>query len=116
MYHWESKNWPLFEYDTSRVAASISEYSKKAYSIEGALSQLSSSDHDAAYVHLLVEEALSTSAIEGEKLNWVNTPIDPEDTGPGAPFDSCLIVFDSRTGENTSAYCASSVDVYGVME
>lgn len=69
MYHWESKDWPNFEFDISLVAKSVDEYSKKAYSIEGALSQLSSADHDAAFIHLLVEEALSTSAIEGEKLN-----------------------------------------------
>lgn len=69
MYHWESKDWPNFAFDISLVAKSIDEYSKKAYSIQGALSQLSSSDHDAAFIHLLVEEALSTSAIEGEKLN-----------------------------------------------
>lgn len=69
MYHWQSKNWPLFEYDTSLFSDSVSSYSKKAYSIEGALSQLSTADHDNAFVHLLVEEALSTSAIEGEKLN-----------------------------------------------
>lgn len=69
MYHWESKYWPNFTFDVSLVAKSIGEYSKKAYGIEGALSQLPSSDHDAAFMHLLVEEAISTSAIEGEKLN-----------------------------------------------
>lgn len=69
MYHWEGKGWPLFKYDASRVTASLNEYSKKAYSVEGAISQLSLTDHNDAYVHLLVEEALSTSAIEGEKLN-----------------------------------------------
>lgn len=69
MYHWQQKNWPQFEYDTTRFEASVSEYSKKAYSIEGALSQIPLSDHNDAFVHLLVEEALSTSAIEGEKLN-----------------------------------------------
>lgn len=35
MYHWQQKNWPQFEYDTTRFEASVSEYSKKAYSIEG---------------------------------------------------------------------------------
>ncbi|NQZ24658.1 MAG: Fic family protein [Colwellia sp.] len=69
MYHWEGKYWPLFKYDVSRVTATLNEYSKKAYSVEGSMSQLSSTDHDDAYVYLLVEEALSTSAIEGEKLN-----------------------------------------------
>jgi Fic family protein len=69
MYHWEGKDWPSFKYDVSRVTATLNEYSKKAYSVEGAMSQLSSTDHNNAYVHLLVEEALSTSAIEGEKLN-----------------------------------------------
>lgn len=69
MYHWQQKNWPQFEYDVTRFEASVSEYSKKAYSIEGALSQIPSNDHNDAFVHLLVEEALSTSAIEGEKLN-----------------------------------------------
>jgi len=69
MYHWESQNWPNFGFDAAIIADRINEYAKKAYSIEGALSQLSTTDHDAAFVHLLVEEALSTSAIEGEKLN-----------------------------------------------
>lgn len=69
MFHWESKDWPNFTFDASLVVKSIAEYSNKAYGIEGALSQLPSSDHNAAFVHLLVEEALSTSAIEGEKLN-----------------------------------------------
>ncbi|OUS74562.1 hypothetical protein B5G52_00715 [Pseudoalteromonas sp. A601] len=69
MYHWQQKNWPKFEYDVTRFEASVSEYSNKAYSIEGALSQIPSNDHNDAFVHLLVEEALSTSAIEGEKLN-----------------------------------------------
>ena len=69
MYHWESQDWPNFVFDESSVTKSVDEYSKKSYSIEGALSQLSSSDHHAALIHVLVEEALSTSAIEGEKLN-----------------------------------------------
>lgn len=69
MYHWQQKNWPQFDYDSSRFEEEVSEYSKKAYGIEGALSQIPSNDHNDAFVHLLVEEALSTSAIEGEKLN-----------------------------------------------
>ena len=69
MYHRQHKNWPQFEYDVTRFEASVSEYLKKAYSTEGALSQIPSNDHNDAFVHLLVEEALSTSAIEGEKLN-----------------------------------------------
>jgi hypothetical protein len=40
MYHWESKDWPSFKYDVSHVTASLNEYSKKAYSVEGAMSQL----------------------------------------------------------------------------
>lgn len=69
MYHWQQKNWPQFSYDVALFETNISEYSKRAYSIEGALSQIPSNDHNDAFVHLLVEEALSTSAIEGEKLN-----------------------------------------------
>jgi len=69
MYHWKSKNWPKFEYDASLVKDKVNDYTNKAYSIEGAVSQLPATDHDDAFVHLLVEEALNTSAIEGEKLN-----------------------------------------------
>ena len=56
MYHWQQKNWPKFEYDVTRFEASVSEYSKKAYSIEGALSQIPTNDHNDAFVHLHLRE------------------------------------------------------------
>lgn len=69
MYHWQSHQWPKFEFDTTNLIGSLNEYSKRAYRIEGAMLSMAASDRSDAFIHTLVEEAISTSAIEGERLN-----------------------------------------------
>jgi Fic family protein len=68
-YNWQLPDWPNFSYKTEGLAKIISEYKKCAYGFQGKLEQISEESQAEAYINLIVEEAISTSAIEGENLN-----------------------------------------------
>ncbi|MFT4927584.1 MAG: Fic family protein [Phenylobacterium sp.] len=68
-YNWQLPDWPNFSYETEGLAKIINDYNKCAYGFQGKLEQISEEDQAEAYINLMVEEAIGTSAIEGENLN-----------------------------------------------
>jgi len=68
-YNWQHKDWPNFTYNSDKFVEIINAYKKKAYGFQGRLNQLNESSQAEAHINLMVEEAINTSAIEGENLN-----------------------------------------------
>ena len=68
-YIWQHKHWPNFSYDSGKLSALAYQYAKHAAQLSGSLSQTDQDDSIAAQLDLMVDEAINTSLIEGEKLN-----------------------------------------------
>ncbi len=69
MYIWQHDDWPHFTYDASRYLTQIAGFFKAAERTFGRLEGLSQQHQDNAFIDLMVSEAITTSAIEGEQLN-----------------------------------------------
>ncbi len=68
-YNWQLSNWPNFTYESDGLNKTIAEYTKISSNLQGQVSQLDQENKSEAYIYLMVEEAINTSAIEGENLN-----------------------------------------------
>lgn len=68
-YNWQHEDWPNLTYNPDELVKVIDAYKKKAYGFQGRLHQLNKESQAEAHINLMVEEAISTSAIEGEILN-----------------------------------------------
>jgi Fic family protein len=68
-YNWQHPDWPNFTYQSNEVDKIVSDYTKISSSLQGQVSQLDQENKYEAYIYLMVEEAINTSAIEGESLN-----------------------------------------------
>ncbi len=66
MYIWQRAGWPSFRWDASVVQGMVTRYAMEAGTHKGGLAQAGMSDE--VMVDLMVSEAVSTSAIEGEFL------------------------------------------------
>lgn len=69
MWNWQTPNWPSLIYDSSALEALERRFLLRAGVFLGALKHVSTEDGDALRIDLISEEALQTSAIEGEILN-----------------------------------------------
>ena len=68
-YNWQHPNWPIFTFQSDGLNKIIDEYTKISSNLQGQVSQLDQNNKSEAYIYLMVEEAISTSEIEGESLN-----------------------------------------------
>ena len=68
-YNWQQKNWPHFTYDLNSFYETLLSISEKIGRISGQSSSLDKDLHTEALINLLVEEAIKTSAIEGEYIS-----------------------------------------------
>ena len=68
-WNWQKKDWPTFRYDPAALASLESEFLTSSGILQGACKHLDSEQFDTLRVELVSEEALKTSAIEGEFLN-----------------------------------------------
>ena len=68
-YNWQHPNWPNFVYQPQAGQAAHSQFTLNAGKLTGKVSMLEKSDQYDAYLELMVSEAISTSAIEGEILD-----------------------------------------------
>ena len=67
-YNWQQADWPHFQYDLTAVQETLLAIAEKSGLITGKLSHLSDTLQTEALIDLLVEEAIKTSKIEGERL------------------------------------------------
>lgn len=69
MYNWQHKNWPDFEFDITSINDIVLVFSNKIGAISGSIDGLTIKEQQKALIRLMLEEALKTSAIEGEMLS-----------------------------------------------
>ncbi|MER9330590.1 Fic family protein [Mesorhizobium sp. M0488] len=68
-WNWEQADWPHFTYDKMALDPLESEFLLRSGEFLGVFRHVGSEDRDQIRVELISEEALKTSAIEGEYLN-----------------------------------------------
>ncbi|MFA5927933.1 MAG: Fic family protein [Candidatus Margulisiibacteriota bacterium] len=68
-YIWQSNSWPNFSWDNSVLLAPLSECRLKQGRLLAKISSLGFTNEQQAQMDILLEEAVTTSAIEGEKLD-----------------------------------------------
>lgn len=68
-WNWEKPDWPNFEYDSDALAPLEQKFLLSTGEFIGAFKHIGSSDQEILKIDLISEEALQTSAIEGEILN-----------------------------------------------
>lgn len=69
MYSWQAPEWPHYRYDRAAVLAAVAAYAQAAGTLQGQTMVMGQVDRSDAVVSLMVEEAITSSAIEGETLN-----------------------------------------------
>lgn len=68
IYNWQQPDWPNFKYDLAEIFEVLLIITKKVGRVSGMLSHLSENLQTDALIDLLVDEAINTSMIEGERL------------------------------------------------
>jgi Fic family protein len=68
-WNWEQSGWPVFSYDAVKLEPLERQFIHQAGVLTGAIKHIDAEDRNALTVHLLSNEALKTSEIEGEILN-----------------------------------------------
>lgn len=68
MWNWQQADWPNFRFDEGALRPLEAEFRHRAGRVVGAFSHLQESERAELTIGLLSEEAISTSAIEGEVL------------------------------------------------
>jgi Fic family protein len=68
-WNWQQPEWPEFKYDAAKLAALEDAFLLHSGELLGAFRHVGEEDQDALRIELISEEALKTSAIEGEFLN-----------------------------------------------
>ncbi|SIT55936.1 conserved hypothetical protein [Mesorhizobium prunaredense] len=69
VWNWEQADWPHFTYDKEELEPLESEFLLRSGEFLGVFRHVGSDDRDQIRIDLISEEALKTSAIEGEYLN-----------------------------------------------
>jgi Fic family protein len=72
MYNWQLKDWPNFQFDESLFNDFEKEFLISAGRVEGRFSHISKETSQQSLVDLLVNEAIKSSAIEGEMISRVD--------------------------------------------
>ena len=69
MWNWQNPDWPTFRYDAARLEPYEQQFLLSSGEVLGAVHHVNTSDRDQLRIDLLSEEAMKTSAIEGEMLD-----------------------------------------------
>lgn len=68
-YIWNNEKWPNFTWNWEKITSALSECRKAQGCLKGKLTMIKLDEKGSARRQVLVEEAIQTSAIEGEKLD-----------------------------------------------
>lgn len=69
IYNWQKNGWPHFVYDEEAVIPLVMDYHRLSGQSQGLIKGVTSEDAIEASIDHMIEEALKTSAIEGEYLD-----------------------------------------------
>lgn len=68
-YNWQYKQWPQFKYDITVISDMAMAFSQITGEMTGVVQGLTNKAQQDALIRLMIEEALKSSAIEGELIN-----------------------------------------------
>jgi len=68
-WNWQLPDWPNFQYEASAIAPYEERFLLSSGEIIGAVQHVNQSEQDQLRIELLSDEAMQTSAIEGEMLD-----------------------------------------------
>ena len=68
-YHWQQADWPHFSYDASKFEQAASVFIQKSAYARGVLDGTETTGQEQSILDMLVQEAIRSSAIEGEFLS-----------------------------------------------
>jgi Fic family protein len=68
-WNWQQPDWPNFAYDAKRLRGREDQFLKGAGILVGVMAHLDAGDRQTLSIELLVQEAIDSSAIEGEILD-----------------------------------------------
>lgn len=66
MYNWQLSNWPEFEFNSEAIDNIVLEFASETGELKGILDTISSDVKQDAVLQFMIDEAVKTSAIEGE--------------------------------------------------
>ena len=66
MYSWRFKNWPQFEYNAEAIDSVVIEFATETGEVKGIIDTLPSDFKQDTVLQFMIDEAIKTSAIEGE--------------------------------------------------
>src|ERR1700710_323306 len=69
VWNWEQPNWPDFTYESAALQPLENLFLHQSGEFVGAFKHVGPADQDALRIELISDEALKTSAIEGEILD-----------------------------------------------
>lgn len=69
LYIWQLADWPTWRFDASALAAPLAKVHQAQGHLRGRMSELGLVQREQATLHVLTEDVLKTSAIEGEQLD-----------------------------------------------
>src|SRR5690349_14157965 len=69
VWNWQQPDWPNFTYDSKALEPLESQFLLRAGELVGAFRHVGSDDQETLRIELIADEAVKTSAIEGEILN-----------------------------------------------
>lgn len=69
MWNWQHPDWPNFEYDSSLFKERVEAFYRSAERLSGRIEGMSARYQSDAVIDLMLSEAITTSAIEGETLD-----------------------------------------------
>src|SRR5262245_64598384 len=68
-WNWEKPDWPNFMYDSKALEPLEQQFLRQSGEFVGAYKHIGANDQETLKIELISEEAVKTSAIEGEILN-----------------------------------------------
>ena len=81
-WNWQAPGWPEFRYDAADIAPLEQRFLLSSGEVQGAVHHVSPSERDQLRIDLLSDDAMKTSAIEGEALDRLSVkfPWEPPHT------------------------------------
>ena len=70
LYNWQQHNWPNFQYDLTSLRVDLLAYAEQMGRVRGLMEGLPAGMEAATMLDLMISEAIKTSAIEGETLEY----------------------------------------------
>lgn len=69
-YNWQKDDWPTFRYDLAPFRADLFAIAERFGRIRGLVEGLPDGQEEETVLHLMISEAMQSSAIEGEVLEY----------------------------------------------